>query len=156
MKSFATFLLIAVALSAGAWAADPDAPTLRWHVNVVPVQGAPADVVEVVFTADILSGWILYSSDFNVEIGPRPTRFTFDANPSLTPLGVVAAPGSHRKKDPTFRTEYSYFSDHAEFRQRVRVLAPVKTVSGGIDGQTCFEQSGLCQLFHESFSANVP
>ena len=156
MKPFATFLLIAAALSGAAGAADPGEPTLRWHVNVVPAPGAPADVVEVVFTADIASGWILYSSDFNVEIGPRPAKFTFDANPSLTPLGVVAAPGSQRKKDHTFGTEYSYFSRRAEFRQRVHLLAPVKALSGRIDGQTCFEESGLCELFHESFAANVP
>jgi hypothetical protein len=156
MKPFATFFLIAAALAGGAWAAQPDEPTLRWHVNVVPARDAPPDVVEVVFTADIASGWILYSSDFAVEIGPRPAKFTFDANPSLIPLGVIAAPGSQRKKDHTFGTEYSYFSGRAEFRQPVRVLSPVKAVSGRIDGQTCFEESGLCELFHESFSASVP
>jgi Thiol:disulfide interchange protein DsbD, N-terminal len=155
MKPFATFLLIAAALSGGAWAADPGEPTLRWYVNVVPAQGAPADVVDVVFTADIASGWILYSSDFEVEIGPRPAKITFDPNPSLTRLGAIVAPGSQRKKDHTFGTEYSYFSGRAEFRQRVRLLAPLKAVSGRIDGQTCFEESGLCELFHESFSASV-
>jgi thiol:disulfide interchange protein DsbD len=156
MKSFAKLLLVAGLVSTAASAADPGGPTLRWHVDVVPAQGAPADVVEVVFTADIASGWILYSSDFEVEIGPRPAKFTFDPNPSLAPVGVVVAPGSQRKKDHTFGTEYSYFAGRAEFRQKVRLLAPAESVSGRIDGQTCFEASGLCELFHESFSASVP
>jgi hypothetical protein len=127
--------------------------TLRWYVAVVPAQAKPGDEVEVVFTADIGSGWILYSSDFNVEIGPRPAKFTFDANPSLSLIGPVQAIDSKRKKDATFGSEYSYFASRAEFRQKAKLIAPLTAVSGRIDGQTCFEASGLCELFREKFSA---
>ena len=74
------FFSIALTSFAAAGEADPKA--LTWHVDVVPTQDR--DVVEVVFRADIAAGWILYSSDFAVEIGPRPAKFTFDANPSLS------------------------------------------------------------------------
>jgi hypothetical protein len=134
--------------------ASADEKTLRWHVDVLPTQDR--DVVEVVFRADIASGWILYSSDFAVEIGPRPAKFTFDTNPALTLLGPVEALRSQRKKDRTFGSEYTYFAGNAEFRQKVRVLAPVKSVTGRIDGQTCFEESGLCELFRQNFSTNLP
>jgi cytochrome c biogenesis DsbD-like protein len=161
-------LLTAVVLISGTavWAADvqqgavPPGPAasgqnLHWHVEVVPVRGKPGDEVEIVFTADIGQGWILYSSDFNVEIGPRPAKFTFDANPSLTLLGPIRAVKAQRKKDHTFHTEYSYFSSHAEFRQKARLTAPLDKVTGRIDGQTCYEESGLCELFRENFSANL-
>jgi hypothetical protein len=130
-----------------------DGQTLRWHVAVVPAQAKPGDEVEVVFTADIGSGWILYSSDFEVEIGPRPAKFTFDASPALSLVGPVTAIGSKWKKDASLGTEYSYFATRAEFRQKAKVLAPVQSVSGRIDAQTCFEASGVCELFREKFSA---
>ena len=107
----------------------------------------------MVFTADIAPGWILYSSDFNVQIGPRPAKFTFDANPSLELVGAIAAIGPQRKQEPVIGT-YSYFAGHAEFRQKARLLAPLQPVSGKISGQMCFEESGLCQLFRENFSVD--
>jgi hypothetical protein len=121
----------------------------------VPAQAKPGDEVEIVFRADIGSGWILYSSDFEMEIGPRPAKFTFDANPALSLVGPVQAVGPKRKKDATFGEEYTYFASHAEFRQKAKVLASLKTVSGRINAQTCFEESGLCELFRENFSANL-
>ena len=132
-----------------------DRQNLRWHVTVVPAQAKPGDEVEVVFTADIAPGWILYSSDFSVEIGPRAAKFTFDANPALTLVGPIEAVKSQRKKDHTLGTEYTYFATHAEFRQKARLVAPLTGVSGRIDGQTCFEESGLCELFREKFSASI-
>jgi hypothetical protein len=128
---------------------------LHWHVAVVPAQAKPGDEVELVFTADIAAGWILYSSDFNLEIGPRPTRFTFDANPSLSLLGPIRAVKPKWKKDRSLGAKYSYFEQHAEFRQKGRLLSPLNAVSGRINGQTCFEESGLCELFQEPFSAGL-
>ncbi len=169
MRALRTTLFATVALICGAatWAAegaDPgssslvsqtDGQTLRWHVAVVPAQAKPGDEVEVVFTAEIGAGWILYSSDFNVEIGPRPAKFTFDASPSLSLVGAVRAIDSKRKNDQTFGSEYSYFSTRAEFRQKARLIAPLTAVSGRIDAQTCFEESGLCELFRETFKATL-
>ena len=132
-----------------------DERNLRWNVAVVPAQAKPGDEVEVVFTADIAPGWILYSSDFSLEIGPRATKFTFDANPALTLVGPIEAVKSKRKKDRTLGAEYTYFATHAEFRQKARLAAPLTGVSGRIDGQTCQEESGLCELFREKFSASV-
>jgi hypothetical protein len=165
LRTAALFAVFTLVSGASAWAGggtDPASPspgsqadgqTLRWHVAVVPAQAKPGDEVELVFIADIGSGWILYSSDFNVEIGPRPAKFTFDANPSLSLIGPVQAINSQRKKDRNFGTEYSYFAKRAEFRQKARLLAPLTAVSGRIDGQTCFEESGLCELFRENFKA---
>lgn len=156
MRAFAQacFAVAALSVDAAACAAE-DGQTLRWQVAIVPAQAKPGDEVEVVFRAQIGEGWILYSSDFEVEIGPRPAKFTFDANPALSLIGPVQAVGSKRKKDATFGSEYSYFATQAEFRQKAKLLAPVKSVSGRIDAQTCFEASGVCELFREKFDASL-
>ncbi|HVQ12904.1 MAG TPA: hypothetical protein VMS40_04910 [Vicinamibacterales bacterium] len=145
------------AVSSIAFAAEPalsaEGRAVRWHVTLVPSQAKPGDDVEVVFVADIPSGWIVYSSDFSLEIGPLPAKFIFDANPSIELVGPIAPIGPQRKTDPKIGT-YSFFVTHAEFRQKARVLAPLTPVSGRISGQKCFEESGLCELFRETFSAS--
>jgi thiol:disulfide interchange protein DsbD len=155
MRVLTNAVLIAILALSGSASIAGDSveqQTLRWQVSVVPAQAKPGDVVEVVFHADIAPGWILYSSDFAVEIGPRPAKFTFDANPSLALLGTIEARGSQRKQDRTFGGEYAYFAGRAEFRQKARLVAPLSNVTGRIDAQTCFEESGLCELVHETFS----
>jgi hypothetical protein len=132
-----------------------DGQTLRWHVEIVPARAKPGDEVEIVFRADIGAGWILYSSDFELEIGPRPAKFSFDANSALSLVGPVKAIGSRRKTDASLGSEYTYFASRGEFRQKAKVLAPLETVSGKILAQTCFEETGLCELIRENFSARL-
>ena len=129
--------------------------TLQWIVQVTPAHPQPGDTVELVFTADIASGWVLYSSDFSADIGPRPARFKFAPTPGLELIDGVRAVNALRRKDKTWKAEYAYFERRAEFRQKAKLTAPVKTITGRIDGQTCFEENGLCQLFRKTFTANL-
>ncbi len=133
--------------------AAAEQPTLAWHVSVVPANAKVGEEVEVVFTADIAPGWILYSSDFHLEIGPRPTKFAFDASSGLTPAGNVQAVKPQWKNDRALGGKYSYFARHAEFRQKAQLVTSAENVTGRISGQTCFEENGLCKLFQENFSA---
>jgi thiol:disulfide interchange protein DsbD len=134
-------------------AAQPE--PLRWTVQVTPAHPQSGDTVELVFTAEIASGWILYSSDFSAAIGPQPARFHFEPTAGLELVDGVRAVKAHRRKDKTWKTEYAYFEQRAEFRQKVKLSAPLKTIAGRIDGQTCFEESGLCELFHKTFTATL-
>ena len=151
-----------VATFAAAWAAavvaadapTPNAPPARWHVALEPADAKPGDEVQILFTADIAPGWILYSTDFNLKIGPRPAKFTFDEKAGLTLEGAIQPINAKWKTDRSLGGKYSYFSGHAQFRQKARLAAPSDTVSGRITGQTCFEESGLCQLFQEKFTTS--
>jgi thiol:disulfide interchange protein DsbD len=122
---------------------------------VAPAHPKPGDTIELVFTADIASGWILYSSDFSVDIGPRPARFSFEPTTGLELIEGVRAIKSLRRKDKTWNAAYAYFEGRAEFRQKAKLTAPIKRIAGRIDGQTCFEESGLCTLFRETFTASL-
>ncbi len=123
----------------------------QWRAERVSV-----DEVDLVATSPIAAGWIVYGSDFEApEFGPRPARLKVEAG------GVVEQPvqsvGSQARTDRNFAGEYryTYFGGTATFRQRVRVAPGVRQVSGVLDGQSCFEESGLCTLFKEPFVASL-
>ena len=154
----ATFVVTTAATLA---AADPLLPPpaeqpVHWRVSVVPADAKAGDEVEIVFDANITHGWILYSTDFNLEIGPRPAKFTFDASTGLTPVGAIQPVKPQWKTDKSLGGKYSYFAGHAQFRQKARLDAAPGSASGWITGQTCFEENGLCQLFRENFSTAKP
>ena len=155
-KILATTFLAAFAATAAAadllQTTGPEPQPVHWRVSVVPADAKVGDEVEIVFDADITSGWILYSSDFKLEIGPIPAKFTFDANSGVTPVGDVRPVEPKWKTDKTLGGKYSYFAQHAQFRQKARLDAAPGSASGRITGQTCFEENGLCQLFRETFS----
>jgi hypothetical protein len=129
----------------------PEEQALQWQLSVVPATARPGDEVELVFAADIATGWILYASDFEAELGPRPARFTFEPGAEVELIGPVKAVRSLRRTDKTWNTEYSCFEKRAEFRQKARLIKGSGTVSGRIDGQTCYETTGLCALFRKEF-----
>lgn len=149
-------LLLAGSLALGAlssaWASDTD---LQWQWRVEPSTVKAGDEAEIVFSAEIPEGLILYSSDFDAELGPRPAKFVFEANDAVELQGPVTAVQSKRRKDKAFGTEYTYFANRAEFRQKVRVLKAGTDVAGHINGQTCQEKDGVCVLFKEQFSVRL-
>jgi hypothetical protein len=149
-------LLVAGSLALGtlssAWAGDTD---LQWQWRVEPSAVKAGDEAEIVFSADIPEGLILYSSDFDAELGPRPAQFVFESNDSVELQGPVTAIQSQRRKDKAFGTEYTYFAERAEFRQKVRVLKAGSDVTGRINGQVCQEKDGVCLLFKEQFSVRL-
>jgi hypothetical protein len=156
----ALMTLIAAVASADVATAEepPDGNTLQWSWSAQPVEGRTGEV-DVVLKAGIQPGWILYSPDFvAAEFGPRPAQVVLEPADGNAVVGAPQAIGAARKTARNFVGEYSYtyFSGSAEIRQRVRVKDGAKTLNGRINGQTCFEASGLCTLFKESFSIAVP
>lgn len=149
-------LLLAGSLAlAATTAAFADESGLQWQWRVEPSSVKAGDEAEIVFSAAIPDGLILYSSDFAAELGPRPAKFVFEASDSVELRGPVAAVQSQRRKDKVFGTEYTYFANRAEFRQKVRVLKDGANVTGRIDGQTCQERDGVCLLFKEPFTIRL-
>lgn len=132
-----------------------DADVLDWTLKVEPAhsQSAEGNEVDLVLSARIQKGWILYSSDFQpADFGPRPARITVAG--AVGPLQAIGA-SSKTDKSATGGYTYTYFSDTAQFRQRVRLETGARSVTGTINGQTCFEENGLCALFRKQFDLPV-
>lgn len=145
----------ALLLAAFALRADVGTPELHWTISALPETADAGDEVELRFVAAIPAGTIVYSSDFSAPLGPRPARFTFEANDAIVLAGPVQAIRSQRRTDKTFGTEYSYFAGRAEFVQKARLLKDSATLKGQINGQTCQEKDGVCTLFKEPFAVEL-
>lgn len=147
----ATWLvLLAAATALPAQARDPDEPDWQWRAE--PVAGS-RDEVELVATAPVRAGWIIYGSDFQAgDFGPRPARLVVEQGGQA--VQAVRSEGAQPRTDRNFAGEYhyTYFAGQATFRQRVRVEAGAREVAGTLAGQSCFEESGLCTLFKAPFA----
>ncbi len=135
-----------VLLSALARAADSAA---SWSVTISKPNAVPGEEVELIVTARIAAHWIVYSSDFQAEIGPQPTTFRFDGVGTFEPVGPLVPIAARRGRDKTWETDYTYFAGRAEFRQRVTVRAAKFAGTIRIKGQLCNERDGTCTLFEE-------
>ncbi len=153
MKTLARTVLVLVAglLVFAPGAAAQESKTTQWSVAFSKPAAAVGEEIEVIITARIAPHWIVYSSDFKAEIGPQPTQFLFDATDTFRPLGEITSVNPKRKKDKTWDTEFGYFEERAEFRQKIKVLKAGAVVTGRIKGQLCNERDGTCTLFDEKF-----
>lgn len=147
-------LLLAGSLALASLARADDSG-LDWQWRIEPGTAKSGDEAELVFSAAIPDGLILYSSDFEAELGPRPAKIIFDASDAIELRGPVTAVQSQRRKDKVFGTDYTYFANRAEFRQKIRTLKRGANVTGLIVGQTCQEKDGFCTLFKEPFSIRL-
>ncbi len=115
-----------------------------WTYRAAPTTVAPGDTVDLIFTAAIDPEWYLYSSDFDPELGPTVTEFTFAPDDSYELLGDIRPVGAKRKYDDLWEGEYTYFTGEAEFRQTIRILGDPVAVQGSYAYQVCTDVDGQC------------
>ena len=122
-----------------------------WTYEVVEV---PANnQVDLVFRVSIDPDWYLYSTDFDPELGPMVTEFTFEQNKGYELVGDIQPVGAKKKYDELWEGEYTYFVGEAEFRQTVRILdASLDKISGSYSYQVCTDVDGQCISFEDDFT----
>ncbi|MGD1843431.1 MAG: cytochrome c biogenesis protein CcdA [Thermonemataceae bacterium] len=138
-------LLVAALLALFSWQAlaQSDGKT-QWQVTASQKEVKIGDKVDIIFTATIDPAWYLYSSDFDPELGPQVTTFTFTPNNTYKLLGGIKAVGAEKKYDDIFEGDYTYFKKEGTFKQTVEVLAKDFKVQGLAEYQVCSDETGLC------------
>ncbi|WP_161889148.1 protein-disulfide reductase DsbD family protein [Pontibacter russatus] len=147
-KLLATWLLCLVALLAQAQVLKP----ASWSYDVSKKQVAVGEEVDLIFNAKIDKDWYLYSSDFDPDLGPMVTEFSFQKHPSYELVGDVQPVNPKKKYDDIWEGEYTYFTGTAQFRQKIRVLQPDLQVKGGYEYQVCTDVTGQCIPFDDTFA----
>ncbi|AKD05494.1 thioredoxin family protein [Pontibacter korlensis] len=144
----ATLLLFMVALVAQAQVLKP----ATWSYDVSKKQVAVGEEVELIFNVKIDKDWYLYSSDFDPDLGPMVTTFTFQKHPSYELVGKIKPVNPKKKYDDLWEGEYTYFIGTAQFRQKIRVLQPNLQVKGSYEYQVCTDVDGRCIPFDDEFT----
>ncbi|WP_266203079.1 protein-disulfide reductase DsbD family protein [Pontibacter kalidii] len=144
----ATWLLCMIAFVAQAQVLKP----ASWSYDVSKKEVAVGEEVELIFNAKIDKDWYLYSSDFDPDLGPMVTTFTFQKHPSYELVGGIKPVKPKKKYDELWEGEYTYFVGTGQFRQKIRVLQPDLQVKGEYEYQVCTDVTGQCIPFDDTFA----
>lgn len=139
---FCLMLFINLSLSKGYAQAKVD-----WNVTYLK------DSSMIVFTAKITDGWHLYSQYVQNNVGPVPTSFSFNPNPSLKLIGNVQEPAPIVKYEEVFEANLSYFVSKVSFRQKIEAK-PGAVVTGKITYMICNDSQCLPPTDY-SFSVDI-
>ncbi len=123
----------------------------NWEHQFSKQEVTVGDQVDVVFKITIDPKWYLYSSDFDPELGPKVTEFTFQPNDSYQLVGGIKPINASEGYDDIFGGNYTYFKVKGEFRQTIKILKVNPIISGSYDYQVCSDIDGKCIPFDEDF-----
>ncbi len=132
-------------------AQDGPLVTTTWQMSVSPQSAKIGETVELIFKASIDDKWYMYSNDFDPNLGPMLTEFSFKNDPSYKALGKTKAIKPKKKFDDTWGGNVTYFVGRAEFRQKIKVLSKNLNIKGSISYQTCTDVDGKCIPYEQDF-----
>lgn len=125
----------------------------KWSWSIKPANPKVGDQAEIIFKVAIEKDWYLYSSDFDKDLGPTVTTVTFKPSAGYQTIGSLKAINPHSKNDTEiWNGTYTYFTDQAEFRQKIKITAENYKIEGSYDSQSCSNVSGLCVPIKGPFS----
>ncbi len=127
----------------------------KWSSELSDRHPKEGDEATLIFKATIQEGWYLYSSDFDPELGPMVTTFTFEPNNDYELIGNIQPVDAKEKYDELWEGNYTYFVGHAEFRQKIRVKNnELSAIKGAYSYQVCSDIDGQCIPFEDDFIFN--
>lgn len=129
-KLYTLFLVVSLTTSViQAQIVDP----IDWATSIKKISDTE---YELITTATIDSGWHLYSQNVP-EDGPIPTTFTFKSDANYVKKGNTKEEQGKTVNDPVFEMKIKFFEDKATFKQRVKILKPIKKISGEVEFMVC-------------------
>ena len=141
----ATFSFLLIGLCAQAQTSKP----IRWSISLSKSEVKQGETIEIIMTAEINADWYLYSSDFNPDLGPTVSSVQFENNDSFKSLGNLKPIGAKEKYDSLWGGKIHYFTKHAEFRQKIKILKTNPKIKGVLSYQVCSDKEGKCIPFDE-------
>jgi hypothetical protein len=136
-------VLLSFGLKAQITQTTMDAP-VSWSFALSRQEMCVGDTVEMIAKGTIVSGWYLYSNDFDPSLGPVLTEFSFTADAGYKLLGKTKAIHPKKKYDATFSGDITYFVEHAEFRQKIIILNQNPAIGFSVEYQACSDALGRC------------
>jgi len=140
-------ILLVFSISLMAQVVDP----VKWKTTS---KNTEEGIVEITFDAAIDMHWHLYSQYFD-EGGPVRTTFYFDESDKFELIDKTSEdPEPVEMFDEVFKINVKYFSDKAQFVQKIKVLSEESfVITGSIEYQVC--QDDKCVYFNPDFKVKV-
>ncbi len=151
MKRGILFILSIVLFVAGFAQAQVQKPKARWTYSFSKPEVKKGETVDLVFTATIDKDWYMYSSDFDPDLGPMLTTFTFEKNNTFEVVGKLKPQSPKTKFEEVWGGNVRYFEGKGVFKQTVKILADNPVIKGASEFQTCSHVTGLCIAGSEDF-----
>lgn len=123
----------------------------KWAYDVSNKSAKIGDQVDLIFNVTIQKDWYLYSSDFDPDLGPMVTDFTFAPDEGYELVGGIQPIDAKRKYDSLWEGEYTYFKKTAQFRQSIKLLSKEPKIKGAYEYQVCSDVDGKCIPFDDEF-----
>lgn len=137
------------------WATEASAQVLKpakWATDVSKKEVAIGEEIELIFNVEIQAEWYLYSTDFDPDLGPQVTEFTFTPHDSYALVGKIVPVNPKKKYSDVFGGDYTYFTEKAQFRQKIKILKPNLSIQGKYSYQVCTDKDGKCIPFSANFT----
>lgn len=123
----------------------------KWRIGLSNNNPEVGEEITLKFMVEIDPAWYLYSTDFDPDLGPMVTTFTFQGHDSFALVGDIVPVGAKEKYDDIFEGDYTYFVGTALFEQKVKVLTATPTIRGSYEYQVCTDVDGRCIPFEDDF-----
>ncbi len=132
------FLILFLTLLSTSLAFSQILEPVKWDVKVNPLGD---DVYELVYTANMDSGWHLYSQKEAEEgDGPLPTEFYYTEE-GYELVGETSEPYAEPHFDEVFKMDILYFKIQAEFIQKIRVTdSALEFINVEVSYMTCDDE----------------
>lgn len=123
----------------------------HWTYTFSKPEVKKGETVDLIFTAIIDKDWYLYSSDFDPDLGPMLTSFTFEKNNTFEVVGKLKAQNPKTKFEEVWGGNVRIFEGKGVFKQTIKVLADNPVIKGSSEYQTCSHVTGLCIPGNDDF-----
>ncbi|QRR02513.1 protein-disulfide reductase DsbD family protein [Dyadobacter sandarakinus] len=151
MKRFTILLLSLFTLLPLLTLAQLQTAKAKWTYTFSKPQVKKGETVDLVFTATIDKDWYLYASDFDPDLGPMLTSFTFEKNATFEPVGKLKSVNPKTKFEEVWNGNVRYFEKKGVFTQTIKVLSDQPLIKGTSEYQTCSHVTGLCIPGNDDF-----
>ncbi len=151
MKRGIILILTICLLAAGFAQAQVQKAKAHWTYSFSKPEVKKGETVDLIFTATIDKDWYMYSSDFDPDLGPMLTTFTFEKNNTFETVGKLKPQNPKTKFEEVWQGNVRYFEGKGVFKQTVKILANNPIIKGTSEYQTCSHVSGLCIPGGEDF-----
>ena len=123
---------------------------IKWDIKVDSSLFDTNKSLTLVFKPTTELGWYIYSSDNDIDSGPR-TEFEFNPNKTYKLKGGLVPQNVKTKFDEVWDSEVRYLDNSGSFQQKVEPLGNNVSISGFISYQVCSEIEKMCIPLEKDF-----